>query len=631
MSQMQADTEIKDNNMKTNINNQDKTMPKETGSASEGAKRNTFQEDEMLEQEFNAEQLRRLGGYMKPYAKEIFVALIIILLSTLANLVTPLLIKFVIDDFIPDKRMDLVLLTGLVFGLVIVVSSICMKYRIRYMSKIGQSVIRDIRGDLFKHLQSLPFTYYDSRPHGKILVRVVNYINSLSDLLSNGLINLVVDFFSFFVALAIMLMLNVKMTLIIIAFVPIAAILIMIIKNKQRRSMQLVSAKQSNMNAYIHESISGMKVVQSFTREDVNLGVFLELMDEYKYNWMKSRHYISLIFPVVKNISIISMCVMLLYGLFWTNDVITAGVFVALLGYTGNFWMPLLNISEFYNQLVAASAYLERIFETMDVEADIRNSEQAYEMPEVQGNISYEHVDFGYEPGQTVLKDFNLDVEKGETIALVGPTGAGKSTVVNLLSRFYDVNEGAVKIDGHDIREVTLHSLRSQMGVMMQDTFIFSGTIIDNIRYGKLDASDEEVMEAAKYVRAHDFIKDMEKGYYTEVNERGTSLSTGQRQLISFARALLRDPKILILDEATSSIDTQTELLIQEGLNQLLKGRTSFVIAHRLSTIKNASRILVINNQGIEEMGSHDELMKTGGHYYDLYSAQVKFLQQAVS
>ncbi len=631
MSQMQADTEIKDNHLKTNKNNQSKTMPKEAVSASEGAKRNTFQEDEMLEQEFNADQLRRLGGYMKPYAKEIFIALIIILLSTLANLVTPLLIKYVIDDFIPDKRMDLVLLTGLVFGLVIVVSSICMKYRIRYMSKIGQSVIRDIRGDLFKHLQSLPFTYYDSRPHGKILVRVVNYINSLSDLLSNGLINLVVDFFSFFVALVIMFMLNVKMTLIIIAFVPIAAILIVIIKNKQRRSMQLVSAKQSNMNAYIHESISGMKVVQSFTREDVNLGVFLELMDEYKYNWMKSRHYISLIFPVVKNVSIISMCVMLLYGLFWTNDVITAGVFVALLGYTGNFWMPLLNISEFYNQLVAASAYLERIFETMDVEADIRNSEQAYEMPEVQGNISYEHVDFGYEPGQTVLKDFNLDVEKGETIALVGPTGAGKSTVVNLLSRFYDVNEGAVKIDGHDIREVTLHSLRSQMGVMMQDTFIFSGTIIDNIRYGKLDATDEEVMEAAKYVRAHEFIKDMEKGYYTEVNERGTSLSTGQRQLISFARALLRNPKILILDEATSSIDTQTELLIQEGLNQLLKGRTSFVIAHRLSTIKNASRILVINNQGIEEMGSHDELMKTGGHYYDLYSAQVKFLQQAVS
>ncbi len=594
-------------------------------------KRNTFQEDEMLEQEFNAEQLKRLGGYMKPYAKEIFIALIIILLSTMANLVTPLLIKYVIDDFIPDSRLDLVLLTGGVFGVVIIISSICMKYRIRYMSKIGQSVIRDIRGDLFKHLQTLPFTYYDSRPHGKILVRVVNYINSLSDLLSNGLINLVVDFFSFFVALVIMLMLNVKMTLIIIAFVPIAAVLIMIIKNKQRKSMQLVSAKQSNMNAYIHESISGMKVVQSFTREDVNLGVFLELMDEYKNNWMKSRHYISLIFPVVKNTSIISMCVMLLYGLFWSKDVITAGVVVALLGYTGNFWMPLLNISEFYNQLVAASAYLERIFETLDVEADIRNVEGAYEMPEVQGDISFEHVNFGYEEDQTVLDDFNLEVEKGETIALVGPTGAGKSTVVNLLSRFYDVREGAVKIDGHDIRQVTLHSLRSQMGVMMQDTFIFSGTIIDNIRYGKLDATDEEVIEAAKYVRAHEFIKDMEKGYYTEVNERGTSLSTGQRQLISFARALLRDPKILILDEATSSIDTQTELLIQEGLNKLLKGRTSFVIAHRLSTIKNASRILVINNQGIEEMGSHEELMKTGGHYYKLYSAQVKFLQQAVS
>jgi ATP-binding cassette subfamily B protein len=296
----------------------------------------------------------------------------------------------------------------------------------------------------------------------------------------------------------------------------------------------------------------------------------------------------------------------------------------------GNFWMPLLNVSEFYNQLVSASAYLERIFEMMDIHPEIQDAEDAYELPEVKGDIRFEHINFGYEKNQVILSDFDLEVKAGERIALVGPTGAGKTTVVNLISRFYDINEGRLLIDGHDISKVTLQSLREQMGVMMQDTFIFSGTIMENIRYGQLDASDEEVIAASKAVRAHEFISLMEDGYNTEVNERGSRLSTGQRQLISFARALLKNPRILILDEATSSIDTQTEKLIQEGLEELLRGRTSFVIAHRLSTIKQSDRILVINNKGIEEIGTHDELMDLKGHYYELYSAQIKFLQEAV-
>jgi ATP-binding cassette subfamily B multidrug efflux pump len=385
--------------------------------------------------------------------------------------------------------------------------------------------------------------------------------------------------------------------------------------------MQEVSAKQSNMNAYIHESISGIKVTQSFTREDVNLKVFEELMDDYQDKWMESRRYIALIFPIVKNISIMSQGTMLVVALVLLKGQITAGVVVASLAYIGNFWMPLINISEFYNQLVSASAYLERIFETIDIKAEITNTKDAYDLPEVKGQITFDHVTFGYEKDHVILNDFCLDVQAGETIAFVGPTGAGKTTVVNLISRFYDVNTG-------DIRDVTLHSLRGQLGIMMQDTFIFSGTIIDNIRYGRLDASDEEVIAAAKTVKAHDFIMDMAEDYHTEVNERGTRLSTGQRQLLSFARALLKDPKVLILDEATSSIDTQTEKAIQEGLDLLLTGRTSFVIAHRLSTIKKANRIIVINNKGIEEMGTHDELMENKGHYYELYQAQVKFLQE---
>lgn len=592
--------------------------------------RNTFSEDELLEQEFNAQQLKRLLSYLGKYKKKLIMILFITLVSAMANLMTPLLMKFVIDDFIPDKDVNSLVVVSIAFVVIIIVSSICMKFRIRYMSVVGQKIIRDIRHDIFEHIQTLPFTFYDSRPHGKILVRIVNYVNALSDLLSNGFINLIVDGFSFIVAFIIMLSLDYRLTLVILAFVPFAVAGISYIKNKQRKSMQEVSSKQSNMNAYIHESISGMKVTQSFTREEVNLEIFEELMDEYQSKWMESRRYVALIFPIVKNISILSQGAMLVVALVFLKGEVTAGVVVAALGYTGNFWMPLLNISEFYNQLVAASAYLERIFETIDIKPDIKDAPLAYELPKVKGAVTFEDVTFGYEKNQVILEKFNLKVKEGESIALVGPTGAGKTTVVNLICRFYDINSGHIRIDNYDIKEVTLKSLRSQMGIMMQDTFIFSGNIMDNIRYGKLDATDEEVIAAAKVVKAHDFIIEMPEGYKTEVNERGTRLSTGQRQLISFARALLMDPKILILDEATSSIDTQTEKVIQEGLEKLLVGRTSFVIAHRLSTIKQADRILVINDRGIEEIGSHDELMAKKGHYYNLYSAQIRFLQEAV-
>ena len=593
-------------------------------------KRNTYDQDEYLDQAFNLEQLMRIIGYILPYGKTLVLTLFVILFSTAANLVTPLLTMYVIDDFIPSKDVGGILWAMGAFVAIIIISAICQKFRIRMVTSIGQNIIRDLRKDLFEHIQSLPFTFFDSRPHGKILVRLVNYINTISQLLTDGLINIIVDVFSFVIAVIIMFNLHARLTLVIMCFVPFCVAGIWYVKNKQRKSMQEVSAKQSNMTAYIHESISGMKVTQSFTREEVNLGVFETLMGEYKDKWMVSRKYMGLIFPIVKNISVISQGTMLVVGLTLLRDQVTPGVIVAMLGYLGNFWMPLINISEFYNQLVAASAYLERIFETMDIEPEIKDRANAKDLRIDKGQIQFDHVVFGYEKDQVILQDFNLTIQPGERIALVGPTGAGKTTVVNLISRFYDIRDGALKIDGQDIREVTLNSLRSQMGVMMQDTFIFSGSIIDNIRYGKLEASNEEVIEAAKAVRAHEFIIEMEDGYDTEVNERGTRLSTGQRQLISFARALLMDPKVLILDEATSSIDTQTEVIIQESLDKLLVGRTSIVIAHRLSTIKNSDRILVINNKGIEEIGSHDQLIEQKGHYYDLYNAQIRFLQATI-
>lgn len=591
------------------------------------SKRNTFSEDELLEQSFNAGQLKRIMSYLIPYRKTLIMTFMVILVSAAANLMTPLIMKWVIDDFVPNKSVKGILLSAGLFLVIIVVSAVSMKFRIRYMAQVGQSVIRDLRKDIFDHIQTLPFTFYDSRPHGKILVRIVNYINALGELLTNGFVNIIVDLFSFAIAIAIMISLSAKLTFVVVAFIPFTLFFIFLIKSKQRLSMQQVSSKQSNMNAYIHESIAGMKVTQSFTREDVNLGVFEELMDEYQEKWMKSRYYMVLMFPIVKNAAVISQGVMLIVALTVLRDQITAGTVVAVLGYIGNFWMPLINIGEFYNQLVAGSAYLERIFETIDTEAGIVDDEAATELVVKDGAIEFDNITFGYEEDQVILKDFKLKVKPGERIALVGPTGAGKTTVVNLISRFYDVQKGAVLIDDQNVSKVTLNSLRSQMGIMMQDTFIFSGTIMDNLRYGKLDATDEEIIAAAKAVRAHEFIVEMENGYDTEVNERGTRLSTGQRQLISFARALLMDPKVLILDEATSSIDTQTEVIIQESLEKLLVGRTSFVIAHRLSTIKQSDRIIVINNQGIEEIGSHDELVELEGHYYDLYNAQLKFLQ----
>lgn len=582
--------------------------------------------DEELEQVFDSQQFKRLINYLLPYKKKVLFTLVIIFLSTMAGLITPYLFKLAIDDYIPSSNKSGLVTISLVFIVVILISSVSVKYRIRYMSQIGQYVVSDMRKDIFVHLQKLPFTYFDSRPHGKILVRVVNYVNTISQLISNGLINLVSDLFTFVVAFIIMFYIDWRLSLIVLVFVPITLVIVLFIKNRQRKSMQLLSAKQSNMNAYIHESIAGMKVTQSFTREETNFSIFKDLMIEYKDAWLTTRRYGIWMWPIMKNAQVFSQVAFIMLGILLMRNSISAGTLVAFIGYSGNFWMPLVNISEFYNQLIQASAYLERIFETIDEDPDIQNRPDAYECPEIKGHITFDNVTFGYDASRIILKGFNLDVAPGEKIALVGPTGAGKTTVVNLISRFYDINSGSIKVDGHDVRDVTLKSLRSQMGIMMQDTFIFSGTIIDNIRYGRLDATDEEIIDASKAVCAHDFIQLMEKGYYTEVNERGSRLSTGQRQLISFARALLANPKILILDEATSSIDTQTEQAIQIGLERLLEGRTSFVIAHRLSTIKHSDRILVINHQGIEEMGTHDELIQRDGHYKNLYEGQLKFL-----
>ncbi len=492
------------------------------------------------------------------------------------------------------------------------------------MIEVGQEIIYDIRKDLFEHLQKLPFQFYDDRPHGKILTRVINYINSVSDALSNGIINFVLEIFNLILIAVFMLLCDVRLSLVVMAGVPLLAVVVFLVKPAQRRAWQDNSNKNSNLNAYLHESLDGMKITQAFIREEENAEIYDRLNQNCKRTWMKAQYTSNLIWLSVDNISTWVVGAMYLTGLMMLGPQVQIGTLIALASYAWRFWQPILNLSNLYNTFINAVAYLERIFEMMDEPVTVDDAPDAVELPPISGAVKFDDVTFSYDGSINVLEHFDLEVAPGESIALVGPTGAGKTTVVNLLSRFYNINEGKVLLDDHDIAGATLHSLRSQMGIMLQDSFIFSGTIMDNIRYGRLDATDEEVIAAAKTVCAHEFISQMEDGYYTQVNERGSRLSQGQKQLVAFARTLLSDPRILVLDEATSSIDAKTERLLQEGLQALLKGRTSFIIAHRLSTIKNCDRILYISDKGIAEMGSHEKLLEQKGKYYQLYTAQVE-------
>ncbi len=590
--------------------------------------RNKYDVDEELVSVFRMKDLIRLLRYMKPYKLTIVVTVILMLIASVANLLGPVLVQDAIDNRIPDKDINGLIILSVIFAVTLIVNAICFKFRVRLMSTIGNNIVQKIREDIFYKLQELPFSYYDSRPHGKILVRVLNYVNSLSDLLSNGFINFITDMFTLVCIVVFMLFINVKLTLVSLLGLPPLIITIMFIKNIQRRNTQALSMKQSNLNAYIHESICGVKVTQSFAREKKNESIFRELSIAYRKAWMKFTKSNFILWPIIDTISTSGVAVLYFAGIIWIQGV-SVGVLIAFISYIWRFWQPIANMGNFYNAMINAMAYLERIFETIDEEPAISNLPGAAEMPQVKGQVEFKNVGFTYdmEAGNKILDNINFKVGQGSTIALVGPTGAGKSTVINLLSRFYDVQEGEVLIDGINIRNVTLGSLRSQMGVMLQDTFLFSGTVMSNIKYARPDATDEEAIQAAKTVCAHDFIMNLKEGYDTEINERGTRLSIGERQLISFARALLADPRILILDEATSSIDTRTELALQNGLQRLLKGRTSFIIAHRLSTIKNADCIMYIDSGSIVERGTHEELLALKGHYYKLYNSQFSVLE----
>lgn len=594
--------------------------------------RNKYDVDEIIEEQFDVHQLLRLGKYVAPHKKKMFLAAVLMLSSSALTMLIPIFFMRVIDQCIPERDMNGIIRYSILSLLLILYSVVTLKAKIQITNQVGQSVIHQLRTDLFAHLQELPFSYYDNRPHGKIQVRVVNYVNNLSDLLSNGLINTITDLCSLIFIIGFMVSINWKLTLMCMCGLPVLALFAALIKRRQHLAWQIQSNKQSNLNAYIAESINGVRVTQSFVREEKNREIFNSLSDSYRTSWMKAVRFNFMMGPTVDMISVVTTAFLYVVIVQWvSHDVSGAsvGVLVAFTSYISRFWSPITTLANFYNSLLTAISYLERIFETIDEPVAVKDAPDAVEMPPITGKVTFDHVDFSYEDGVKILDNVSFIAQPGESFAIVGPTGAGKTTIVNLLSRFYNVDSGTVRVDDMDISKVTLHSLRTQMGVMMQDSFIFSGTIMDNIRYGNKTATDEEVIRAAKTVCAHEFIMQMEDGYQTQVNERGSRLSAGQRQLISFARALLADPKILILDEATSSIDTETEIALQKGLNELLKGRTSFIIAHRLSTIKNCDTILYVDKGKIQERGNHQELLRQKGAYYDLYMSQYSFLQDS--
>lgn len=585
--------------------------------------RNRYDVDEVLETPFDFAHLKRSFVYIKKYKGKMITALVLSVFAAISGLLGPLITQYALDNTIPQKNMGQLVLLTLAFVGTIAVSITFSTIRSRIMTVVGQDIIFDIRTDLFKHLQELPFEYYDNRPHGKILIRVVNYVNSVSDMLSNGIINVILECLNMLFIMIFMFFVNVKLSLVVLSGLPIFAVIMMMIKKRQRKAWQDVSNKSSNLNAYLQENITGARVTQIFTREEESAQIFDRLSEKYRKSWINAVKYSNLVWPATDNVSTLVRAAIFVVGLLvLTPAAVSLGTIVAMTSYASSFWQPIMNLSNIFNNFINNIAYLERIFETLDEPATIADKPNAQDIGDITGEVKFDDVTFSYEQGKTVLEHISFDVKPGESVALVGPTGAGKSTVVSLLSRFYDLDSGKITIDGKDISQATLHSLRSQMGIMLQDSFIFSGTIYDNIRYGRLDATEEEIREAAKIVCADEFINEMKDGYMTEVNERGSKLSGGQKQLISFARTLLSDPKILVLDEATSSIDARTEKLLQQGLQRLLVGRTSFIIAHRLSTIKNCDKIMYIDNKGIAECGTHDQLIAKKGEYYKLYTAQ---------
>lgn len=586
---------------------------------------NAIKDDEQMSSVSKKTTMIRLFRYLLSYRTTITFVILIMLATVAISIINPLLIERAIDVHIANK--DIQSLVKIIsFALVInIIFILLIKLRMYLMAKMSNDVLLKIRQELYTHIQNLSFHFFDSRPTGKILARIIGDVNSLKDVLSDSVTTLIPDFVTISAVVVIMLIKNWRLALASLISLPLMLAGLWYIETRSHLRWRTHRKKGSNLNAFIHEDLSGMRIIQSYTAEEETETDFDILLKEHRGSFMHAIVINDAFFSVVDiswGLGTIAMYYVAVKVMGIGIDNI--GTLISFGMYIGMFWRPIMNLSNFYNKLITNISGAERIFDILDTEPEITDASNVVDMAVIKGEVTFDHVSFSYDKDTQVLNDVSFRANPGETIALVGPTGAGKTTIVNLISRFYDVQQGNVYIDGQNVKDVSIESLRRQMGIMTQDNFLFSGTVKDNIRYGKLDASDEDIIAAAKAVNAHDFIMKLEKGYDTELKERGSGLSIGQRQLLAFARTMASMPKILILDEATSSIDTHTELLVQQGIEALLKGRTSFVIAHRLSTISKADRIFVIDEGKILEEGSSDELLAKKGLYYDLYMAQFK-------
>lgn len=584
---------------------------------------NSFKQDEQLVKKSNFETMPRLFKYLLNYKGKIAGVFACMAVGTTVDLINPLLCERAIDRYIMKAQIPGLVRIIILSAVINILAVLAMKIRMILMAKTSNKVIQNLRQELYNHIQSLDLAFFDSRPSGKILARIIGDTNSLKDIIENAVTTLIPNMVTVVAVMVIMFVKNWRLTLASLCTLPLLIGGVILISSMAEKHWKAKRQKSSNMNAFINEDLSGIKVIQSFRAEDETDKTFQQLVWADRNEFIKAVRWCDAFGSWIDICWGVGTLMMYYVGVKVLGiENVSIGTYIAFGTYIGMFWQPIMNLSNFYNQFVNAASGAERIFEIIDTKAAVKSAVDAPKMPMIKGNVQFKNVTFGYEEDVKVLKNVDFDVKSGETIALVGPTGAGKSTVVNLVSRFYDVDDGCILIDGTDIRSVQLDSLRTQMGIMTQDNYIFSGTIRENIMYGKLDASEEEMIAASKAVHADDFIRNLKDGYDTKLTARGGELSNGQRQLVAFARTMLSNPKILILDEATSSIDTKTELLVQAGIASMLKGRTSFVIAHRLSTIQNADRIFVIDKGGILESGTPAELMEKKGAYYNLRQAQ---------
>jgi ATP-binding cassette, subfamily B, multidrug efflux pump len=584
--------------------------------------RKRFFEDEEMQQP-SGKTLRRLLGYLAPHKGVVIASIALLVLAAVAAQIGPYLVKLSVDVFMPAHNFAGIVRMAVVYALIIAASAWAMRTRLLIMVRMGNKVIEKLREEIFRHVNRLSFKFFDDRPAGKIIHRIMIYVDRLQQMIKNGVVNIVADVFKLLLILVFMFAISPALSLVALTVTPFLVLFVFLIKNAVHRRWDDYQYKSANLNAYAHESFIGMKVTQAFVRESKNSEIMQTQLDENYTSWMRAVNLANILFPMVLLFNTVSIALIYWFGYkFLGMHIASLGSLIAFSSYIWMITDPIVDLSTFYNEVLVALAAADRVFDYLDTPVTTTDKPGAYALPPVKGRVEFKEVQFGYDPKVLVFRGISFAVEPGATVALVGQTGAGKSTIINLLSRFYEIGAGQILVDGHSISDVTLESLRNQVGIMMQDPFVFTGTIADNIRYGRLEASMEEVEQAARAVHAHEFIREMPGGYEATVMEAGNNLSVGQKQLLSFARTLLMDPRILVLDEATASIDTKTEHLLQQAIRRILVGRTSFVIAHRLSTIRNADVIFVVDQGRIVESGRHEDLLRRGGRYSELNANQ---------